>query len=30
MPNNKNKNNKRWAILSGIAIQMGGNYISVY
>ena len=23
MPNNKNKNNKRWAILSGIAIQMG-------
>ena len=25
MPNNKNKNNKRWAILSGIAIQMGGT-----
>lgn len=23
MPNNKNNNNKRWTILSGIAIQMG-------
>jgi len=23
MPYNKNKNNKRWVILSGIAIQMG-------
>ena len=27
MPNNKNKNNKRWAILSGIAIQM---WVTIY